>query len=132
MGNHFVSDRTLQKYWRLAVLKKHHNTCVICGKIRQAQDLECHHIIKRRHRVTRHDVMNGAPVCTGECHQIAHTQRGQQLIRDRLGSSHVEYLYERENVLVKDYKDALSYSTKELEQYELENLKKILGGLNER
>ena len=80
MGNHAVSDRTLQKYWRLAVLALHHNRCIICGKTRRPVDLECHHIIKRRHRVTRHDAINGVPVCTGECHQIAHTQRGQQLM----------------------------------------------------
>lgn len=126
MGNHFVTDGTLQKYWRLAVLKKHHNTCLICGKIRQAQDLECHHIIRRNHRITRHDVMNGAPVCKLECHRIAHTQRGLDLIKNKLGEAHLEYLYERENVMIKDYKTALSYSTVELERFELERLKEGL------
>jgi hypothetical protein len=34
-------------------------------------------------------------------------------------------------VLIKDYKDALSYSTKELEKYELEKLKKVIGNYQE-
>ena len=74
---HAVSDRTLQKYWRIAVLKKNHNTCVICGKIKPDSELECHHVIRRNHRVTRHDVKNGVPVCTGDCHRMAHTEKGK-------------------------------------------------------
>ena len=140
MGNHAVSDRTLQKYWRLAVLALHHNRCIICGKTRQPEDLECHHIIKRGHRVTRHDVKNGVPVCItpieidGQittCHKIAHTKVGQRIIDGRLGASHCEYLDEREKVMIKDYKNALSYSTKELEKYELEKLKKVIGNYQE-
>jgi hypothetical protein len=125
---HFVTDRTLQRYWRLAILKKYHSTCVICGIMRQDSELQCHHIIRRNHRVTRHDVMNGVPVCTGDCHLTAHKKIGQRIIDERLGASHMEYLYEKENVMVKDYKNALSYSTQELEKYELEKLSKIIGG----
>ena len=128
---HAVSDRTLQKYWRIAVLKKNHNTCVICGKIKPDSELECHHVIRRNHRVTRHDVKNGVPVCTGDCHRMAHTEKGKADIRDSLGASHMDYLYERENVFIKDYKIALSYSTKELEEFELNRLKEVISRYTE-
>ncbi len=71
--------------------------------------------------------MNGVPVCTGDCHITAHKKVGQRIIDERLGASYMEYLYEKENVFIKNYKDALSFSTQELEEYELGNLKKLLG-----
>ena len=94
-------------------------------------DLESHHIIRRNHRVTKLDVMNGVPVCKLECHGIAHRNSGKRIIDERLGASHCEYLDERENILVKDYKMAMSFSTMGLEEYELANLKKELAKYQE-
>ena len=127
MKAHAVTDRTLQKYWRKAVLKSHYNRCIICGLIKPDSELECHHIIKRSHRVTRHDYHNGVPVCSGKCHRYAHTEEGKNEIRVRLGSEAMAYLYEREKWFIKDYRVALSHSIKEHELWELAILKKRIG-----
>lgn len=124
MATHAVSDRTLQKYWRKAVLKSNHNRCIICGLIKPDEALECHHVIRRNHRVTRHDYRNGVPVCIGDCHRFAHTEEGKHEIRVRLGSEEMAYLYEREKRFIKDYRLALSHSIKEHELWELSILKK--------
>ena len=123
MASHAVSDSTLQKYWRQAVLKRNHNTCIVCGIIKSSGYLECHHIIRRGHRVTRHDSMNGIPVCVGECHRKAHTERGKADIRTKLGETHMDYLYEKEAIFIKDYRAALEHSPAEHERFELANLK---------
>lgn len=71
-----MTDRTMQKWWRRAVLAANKNRCAVCGKVRQDSGLECHHLIKRRYRITRHDWRNGVPVCCGECHSYADTTAG--------------------------------------------------------
>jgi len=71
-----MKDRYLQKLWRDAVLKKDNYRCVMCG-IGGEHNLQCHHFIKRRVRVLRHDYRNGFALCYG-CHAKAHTKAGEQ------------------------------------------------------
>jgi hypothetical protein len=70
--------------------------------------------------------MNGVPVCVGECHRYAHTERGKAEIRAKLGETHMDYLYEKEGIFIKDYLMALEHSQAEHEKYELARLKKEL------
>ena len=126
-----VSDRTLQRYWRKAVLLIHGNRCIICGKKKEDSGLESHHLVKRRKRVLKHDAKNGVPVCVGECHQVAHTRKGERLIADRLGAAQLEYLEERESWLIKDYRFSLSHSKEEHEEWELARLKEVIAKYQE-
>ena len=61
----------MQRWWRKAVLIKGLHRCAICGRCRPADELDAHHLIRRRYRALRHDWRNGVPVCRGECHIIA-------------------------------------------------------------
>lgn len=127
-----VSDSTLQRYWRKAVLLNHHNTCIICGKKKEDSDLECHHIIyKSQNRPLRHDPKNGVPTCKYGCHKKAHTSIGKKIITDYLGAAHTNYLYKRENWFVKDLRKAMSFSQHEHEKWELARLKEVIAKYQE-
>jgi hypothetical protein len=123
-----VSDRYLQAYWRKAVLLIHGNTCIVCGNVRMPDALECHHVIKRRHRVLKHDPKNGVPVCAGECHQFVHTRKGERTIELKLGDDTMDHLETRQTWLIKDYRFSLSHSKEQHEKFELAILKKIVEG----
>ena len=125
-GKKGVSDRTLQRKWRKAVLLAHGNRCVICGLRKPDSELECHHIIPRRKRVLRHDHYNGVPVCVGECHQKAHTEAGKLVIWDEIGHDRRDRLLDREGWLVKDHRDALSFSKAEHEEWENARLEAVI------
>ncbi|MGD8567359.1 MAG: HNH endonuclease signature motif containing protein [Gammaproteobacteria bacterium] len=71
-----VTDRAMQVWWRRAILASHNNTCAVCGRVRSSSDMECHHLIKRRYRILRHDYRNGVPVCVGDCHRKADNNSG--------------------------------------------------------
>ena len=61
-----LSDSTLSALWRRAVLKRCGYRCVVCqGK----GTLQIHHVIHRRYKMLRWYVVNGVPVCPGECHE---------------------------------------------------------------
>lgn len=64
-----VSESTLDKLWSKAVHTKYHNRCAICYK----DGAHAHHIIGRRVRVLRWDILNGILLCV-ECHKRAHEQ----------------------------------------------------------
>ena len=121
------SDRYLQAFWRKAVLSYNGNFCFMCGKYKKAEQLECHHIIKRRHRVTKHDYRNGIPLCT-ECHKIAHTKKGEMYI----AKNHEFYndIIELETKTVKDYLIEHGLVKHELETLELNKLKAIIKEYN--
>lgn len=57
-------DSNMQKWWRRAVRAMRGDSCLKCGK----PAAECHHVIKRRFLVLRHDWRNGIPLCR-ECHR---------------------------------------------------------------
>ena len=118
-----MTDRYLQKYWRISVLVINNYKCIICGRRRDPSDLECHHIIKRRRLFLRHDWKNGVPVCV-ECHGKAHTLYGSGIIASR--HEWMDYLMDNENVNIKDYLVAHGMTRDEFLQMELDELKKII------
>jgi hypothetical protein len=74
------SDRWLQKLWRDAVLKNFSHTCFFCGQHIFNVEIECHHLIKRKSFILRHDWRNGIPVCKYVCHNYAETPAGKHKI----------------------------------------------------
>jgi hypothetical protein len=117
-----VSDSTLQRYWRKAVLAYHRNTCIICGLRKPDEELECHHIARRRIAFLRHDYRNGVPVCH-ECHKIAHTKKGEQIIARK--HEFYEYLLDHENIRIKDWLQQTGQSRDEFLLGELKELKEV-------
>lgn len=86
-----VSDDYLIQLWRKAVKAWHGERCVFCGNT----PVECHHIIKRKHYVTRWDFKNGLPLCH-YCHEIADTLMMKDKIKDFIGHEWWEYLCDME------------------------------------
>lgn len=141
-----VSESTLQRHWRRAVLLEWGNYCPICGERGADDELQCHHIVHRRHRLLRHDRRNGVPVHHARiyryiddsneecghraitCHQFADTLTGREMIRESLDLERWEYIKERELRNVKDFLVAAGMSRSELEDYELKMLKNFIGG----
>ena len=117
------SDRTVQRAWRNAVLALHKNRCLICGHIRPPEELEIHHIVKRRRLFLRHDWRNGVPLCKA-CHQVAHTKKGEQIIARK--HEHYDYLLDHEQVSMKDYLVLTGSTRDEFVLGEYEDLKKII------
>ena len=123
-----MTDRTMQVWWRRAVLRANQNTCAVCGKVRPDNELECHHLVKRRYRLLRHDWRNGVPVCVGECHRYADTTTGTAGIL----SAHKwgEYLGEmvRKYRTVKDYLIDNGISQAQMDAASLDELKTVASG----
>ena len=112
------SDRYLQQWWRKAVMAVHGDRCRLCG----AQPVECHHIIKRRYSVLRHDWRNGIPLCAA-CHSTADTIKGRQVIASYVD---VEYLEANESWTLKDWLVAHHATRAEFLSDELEELKAVV------
>lgn len=72
------SDSYLMKLWREAVLNFWGNRCGFCGHPIE-EELQCHHIVYRRHKILKWNWRNGIPLCY-KCHRVAHTKAGEQRI----------------------------------------------------
>jgi len=122
-----VSDSTLIKYFRLAVLHRDENTCQICGNTDIPQNLEAHHIVKRRgSRVLKYDCKNGATVHRGDCHRMAHKLIGKDEIKFKIGDKRWQYLKEGEQYLYPDWLLLVQMTDNEWREKELSALRNIL------
>jgi len=61
--------RDLDVLWRQCITKLFKGRCAKCG----CEGTDCHHLIKRRNKHTRWDVMNGLLLCTS-CHWLAENE----------------------------------------------------------
>jgi 5-methylcytosine-specific restriction endonuclease McrA len=80
--------------WKLAVVKKYGNKCLVCGK--EAQDI--HHFISKGKSVAlRYDIDNGVPLCR-KCHFDFHFRPDKLIdivIAFKRGKEWIEALLER-------------------------------------
>lgn len=97
-----MTDRHLQKLWRKAVLRHWYNRCILCGNT-NVDEIECHHVVKRRVAILRHDYRNGVPVCKKECHRFIDSRAGEDKLRELLPNYQLKYLAEMEQVKIKDH-----------------------------
>lgn len=119
------SDRYMQTWWRLAVLAANRNTCAECGRIRAPEDLECHHVIKRRVRLLRNDWRNGVPVCRDtDCHRLADGKG--LLIASPINRAHLEHLNRYSTI--KDYLVEEGITLAQFDRETLEQLKTVASG----
>ena len=116
-----MTDRYLINLWSKAVRAEKGEGCYHCG----APAHSVHHIIRRRHRLTRYDVVNGIPLCA-ECHQQAQRSIGWDI--DLLPEADKAYLRERANINIKYWLVKLGVSMLEYERFEADKLKRIIKG----
>ncbi|MFW6120728.1 MAG: HNH endonuclease [Petrotogales bacterium] len=114
-----VSDSYLEMWWRKTVRVVWNNKCAFCGKV--SDDLQCHHIIKRRKRLTRYDWRNGILLCS-ECHREADTKKGELKIKELIPHIY-ETIIEYENVLYKHFLTNIGMTDNEFRKIELQELK---------
>ena len=112
--------------WRKAVLIKRGNRCWICDKFDIPDNLECHHFIKRRKKILAYSWINGFPVHHFECHQIAHTKKGERKLTETMSQLNYEYLLEMEPYTLKQYLFEHCISRAEWEQGIVKELKSII------
>lgn len=80
--------------------------CWVCGK-----PAECvHHIISRRNKLFRYDLINLQPLCFN-CHRLVHD--GKIDVYDYIPSYQKEYIETYKNTLYKDYLFELNYTEDE-------------------
>jgi len=120
---HSVSDSTLMRLWRQAVLAYWNYTDPLSGDYDPTgETLQCHHIVKRKHFVLRWDYRNGVPL-TIESHQRAHTASGHAELWDKVDS---EYLERFEGYLKKDYLQSLGINDDEFRLLMKDELKAVI------
>lgn len=109
--------------WRKAVRAVHGEQCVFCGD----RPVECHHIIKRRHYLTRWDYKNGIPLCH-KCHDLADTMLMRERIISFIGNEWFNYLSELELVTKKSYMLENDITDAEFKREKIKELKEIISG----
>lgn len=97
-----ISESHLQSLWRKAVLHNFNGCCFFCGHHVFNVEIECHHLVKRKMLLLKHDWRNGLPVCKYGCHSYAETPTGKAKIA----------AYLQDNDLL-DYLQARSGSSKD-------------------
>ena len=94
-----VSTGYLDKLWRKAALIIHNHKCALCGRLGD-QNLQIHHIVRRRNAFLKHHYKNGIALCH-ECHLFCHTKKGEIWLSESVAD--YEWLCEKENVILKQY-----------------------------
>lgn len=93
-----VSDSYLMAKWREAVRKKYDSRCAFCGSV---YNIECHHIIKVRDKLTRWLLQNGICLCH-KCHGLAGTLLGKAKVIEIIGADY-DMLLDLELITYKEY-----------------------------
>jgi hypothetical protein len=99
-----LGDSNLNSLWRKAVLAVFGSKCFFCGTDASVQEVECHHIVKRKTFLLKYNYRNGIPACKWvhegnkhfkmSCHQFAETPEGKHLINEHI-APYREYLTDR-------------------------------------
>lgn len=118
-----VSDGYLMQWWRKAVLANWDYHCAFCSQNDQSQ-IECHHIVRRRHKALRWDSKNGIAVCFAH-HHFAHTKAGELAIMEKVGKVTYDFLVQAEfkNKIFKIYLQENMLTENEFREKRLESLK---------
>lgn len=116
------TDRTLEKLFSKTVKARAGWRCEVCGS---TGNLEAHHLIKRRIRLTRFDPANGICLCHA-CHRDAEKPWVQRLINTRLSEARLAYLHRRGGILYKDFLAAEGLTDAQWRLQEKQRLEKWL------
>ena len=118
-----VSDSTLHRLWRRAVLAYWNYTDPIDGTY-GAENLECHHIVKRKHFVTRWDWRNGLPL-SAKSHRWVHehTVAANKILPELIDTT---YLEEMERYIKPDFLAAHGWTEDEFRLHVKGELLKVI------
>ena len=119
-----LSDGNLMRLWRKAVLKKNMNRCFICGNT-DTDIIDCHHIVKRRHKILRYDFRNGVPVCRIGCHNRLDSIAGLKML-ESMRPFDIIHVKEFENMTYKDYLQKHEMTNTEFLQQKKKELEDII------
>jgi predicted restriction endonuclease len=117
------TEKYLEKLWRQAVLANYGYRCAKCGNT-IIHEIECHHIVKRRHKILRWDYRNGIPGCKYTCHKYYHTKEGEAFIM----RNHRDYdhICDLETVLYKQYLADNKMTDAEFRVFRKEEMKQFI------
>jgi hypothetical protein len=118
---HAVSTSHLDYLWRLAVRAKWGGRCAFCG----SDDVECHHIVKRRRPLLRWDVTNGICLCPTH-HVYAASKQGERDVAAKIGPDY-DYLCLKEQLIYKDFLLAQGLTDNEFRTMQADALKEMIG-----
>lgn len=111
-------DANMQKLWRRAVRVMRGDNCLRCGSFAD----QCHHVIKRRFLVLRHDWRNGIPLCRA-CHRwVEDRAMGAVWAEDQVD---MDYLLDRA-VPMQAFLKGLGLTRDEFLERQTEELKDVL------
>lgn len=116
------SDSTMLKLFNKAVLIKNGGRCFLCGK---TDNLEVHHIVKRRNKILRYDYRNGIPVCKYGCHQEIDSIAGLKLI-EVMRPFDIIHCSEFQNMPFKEYLVKRGITEKEFLEEKKKELNEII------
>lgn len=125
-----VSDSTLMKLWRQAVLIEWGYCDPLSGHCDPSgESLQCHHIVGRRHFLLRWDVENGVPL-TVESHILAHKGEGRARLRAMVKA---DYLDSMERYTAKQWLHEHGMTENEFRLQKRDELQAIIreGGIDE-
>ena len=116
-----MTDKYLLSLWSKAVLTSKGEYCYNpeCGQPAHS----CHHIIRRKHKLTRYDVRNGLPLCS-ECHRDVQNRAVSDM--DMIPEADRKWLREAAGIMIKDYLVKLGMTDKEFCEIAADNLKRII------
>jgi hypothetical protein len=100
MAQSGLSKTNLNRLWRRAVLASYHNMCPCCGNT-FIDEIECHHIVKRRNALLKYDYRNGIPGCKAKCHDFYHTLKGEKFIMGY--HRFYDYICDLQQLTLKEY-----------------------------
>jgi len=123
-----LSTGHLDNLWSEAVKIYWGRCCALCL---ESKPVEAHHIIPRRHFVTRWMIENGLPVCHG-CHAKAHGYRMVDRIKTRIGLGRWEELCRLEGLTLKEYLAETGQTKAEFRKEKAKELRDIINGNTHR
>ncbi len=118
------SDKYMLRLFRKACLVKHGGKCILCPNT-NVNELEIHHLIKRKHKILRYNWRNAVIVCKHGCHQKIDSLYGIKLL-EKLRPFDMRYLRKYENQVFKQYLIDNCISEREFLQQKKEELVEII------
>ena len=121
------TDNYILKLLRQAVLILHDGKCFLCGNDIK-QQLDIHHVVKRRNRILRYDYWNSVPVCRSKCHARMDSLEGLEEFKKRHPTKY-DYIKYYQNMTLKQYLFEHKMTKKEFYAEKVKALKEIIKGV---
>lgn len=114
--NKVLTESAMRRQWRKTVLYVYNHRCFLCG-LQGDSNLQCHHVIPHKRKVTRWDYRNGIALCA-LCHRKMHTMSGMYILFSKF--KNIKYLLDKEPIVYLKFlkKNKISHSDYYQQQYD--------------